>query len=498
MRKSTLANWPLTPVLVRHAYANKVLGLQKRQRHPYPEEDFQFQLSPSYITSILRANELSYRFSEYDGQSPNTVIKFESNQLAANSPNEDRRSAATCLQTKGMMFGVFDGHGGYACAQSVSERLLYYTAVSLMPQSTIQDIEFAMERMKPVLPILQTYKHPNDYVYREVASIYLAHLRMFWQELLDLEIKGLTVEDALASAFRRLDLDISLEAQAPSDHDLFKNVALQVAFSGATACVAHVDDINLHIANVGDCRAVLGVQNEDGTWEAVHLTCDHNATNESECLRIKSEHPKEEGESLIVDDRLLGILMPFRAFGDVRFKWSKELQQSILENSCDLKALNIYQYTPQHYSTPPYLSAEPEISHHKLRPQDKFLILASDGLWDMLSNEEAVKIVAEHLTGISLQESEFPVEKPISLGHMQSVLLKKRAKIAHFHDHNIATYLIRHAIGTNEYGEIEMERLGAMLSLPEDLARMYRDDITVTVVYFNSDAIQRIHRDQGF
>lgn len=461
------------------------------------EEDFQFQLSPSYITSILRANELSYRFSEYDGKSPNTVLKFESNQLAANAPNEDRRSAATCLQTKGMMFGVFDGHGGYACAQSVSERLLYYTAVSLMPQSTIQDLEFDMERMKPVLPILQTYKHPNDYVYREVASVYLSHLRVYWQELLDLGIgEGLPVEEAFASAFRRLDMDISLEAQAPSDHDLFKNVALQVAFSGATACVAHVDKIHLHVANVGDCRAVLGVQNEDGAWVAVPLTCDHNAANESECSRIKSEHPKEEHESLIVDNRLLGILMPFRAFGDVRFKWSKELQQSILENHCDLKALNVYQYTPQHYLTPPYLSAEPEISYHKLRPQDKFLIIASDGLWDMLSNEEAVKIVAEHFTGISFQESEFPVEKPISLGHMQSALLKKRAKIAHFRDLNIATHLIRHAIGRNEYGEIDMERLGAMLSLPEDLARMYRDDVTVTVVCFNSDAIGMIHRDR--
>lgn len=42
---------------------------------------------------------------------------FESNQLPANAPIEDRRSAATCLQTRGMLLGVFDGHAGCACAQ---------------------------------------------------------------------------------------------------------------------------------------------------------------------------------------------------------------------------------------------------------------------------------------------------------------------------------------------------------------------------------------------
>lgn len=35
---------------------------------------------------------------EFDGRGLSAVRKFESNQLAANTPNEDRRSAATCLQ----------------------------------------------------------------------------------------------------------------------------------------------------------------------------------------------------------------------------------------------------------------------------------------------------------------------------------------------------------------------------------------------------------------
>lgn len=39
------------------------------------------------------------------------------------------------------------------------------------------------------------------------------------------------------------------------------------------------------------------------------------------------------------------------------------------------------------------LSAEPSVSQHKLSPQDQFIIFASDGLWEHLSNQEAVDIV---------------------------------------------------------------------------------------------------------
>ncbi|MEQ2189720.1 hypothetical protein GOODEAATRI_028204, partial [Goodea atripinnis] len=144
------------------------------------------------------------------------------------------------------------------------------------------------------------------------------------------------------------------------------------------------------------------------------------------------------------------VLMPLRAFGDVRFKWSLELQQSILarlESGVDLDALNLYQYTPPNYLTPPYLEVTPEITYHKLRPQDRFLILATDGLWDEFATL----------------------------------------------DTNTATHLIRHALGSGEYGELSQERLASMLALPEDLARMYRDDITVTVVYLNYDLARPHH-----
>lgn len=154
---------------------------------------------------------------EFDGRALCAVKKFESNQLAANTPNEDRRSAATCLQvrvpsaassitllsspfslltvsvvlqSKGMLFGVFDGHGGSACAQAVSERLLLYAAVAMMSKQSLEELERCVEHGRAAPPILQWYKHHADFNYRECASLYVDHLRVFWQELLDSEEHG--------------------------------------------------------------------------------------------------------------------------------------------------------------------------------------------------------------------------------------------------------------------------------------------------------------------
>lgn len=471
-------------------------ALRKAYRHTSTEEeDFHLQLSPEQVSDMLRAGESSHKVLDFNSGVPNSVLRVESNQLAANSPVEDRQGVASCVQTNGMMFGIFDGHGGHACAQAVSERLFYYMAVSLMSHQTLEQMEEATENMKPLLPILQWLKHPGDSIYKDVTSVHLDHLRVYWQELLDLHMEtGLSIEEALMYSFQRLDSDISLEIQAPLEDEVTRNLALQVAFSGATACMAHIDGVHLHVANAGDCRAILGVQEDNGAWSCLPLTCDHNAWNEAELSRLKREHPESEDRTLIVDDRLLGVLIPCRAFGDVQLKWSKELQRNVLERGFDTEALNIYQFTPPHYHTPPYLTAKPEVTYHRLRPQDKFLVLASDGLWDMLGNEDVVRLVVGHLSKVGRHKPDLD-QRPANLGLMQSLLLQRKASGLHAADQNTATHLIRHAIGSNEYGEMEPERLAAMLTLPEDVARMYRDDITVMVVFFNSDSIDTYYKE---
>lgn len=84
-------------------------------------------------------------------------------------------------------------------------------------------------------------------------------------------------------------------------------LSVQVAFAGCTACVAHVGTDGIHVANAGDCRVVLGVQEEDGSWSALPLSKDHNAENEAEMERIRAQHPPSERDTVVTDDRLLGV-----------------------------------------------------------------------------------------------------------------------------------------------------------------------------------------------
>lgn len=78
----------------------------------------------------------------------------------------------------------------------------------------------------------------------------------------------------------------------------------------------------------------------------------------------------------------------------------------------------------------------------------------------------------------------------MKLGKLHKLLMKRRARTSPAVDVNAATHLIRHALGTGEYGELCEERLACMLALPEDFARMYRDDITATVVYLNPGIVR--------
>lgn len=47
---------------------------------------------------------------------------------------------------------------------------------------------------------------------------------------------------------------------------------------------------------------------------------------------------------------------------------------------------------PDFYYTPPYLTAKPQVTHHHLQPRDKFLILATDGLWDFMTPLQVIYI----------------------------------------------------------------------------------------------------------
>ncbi|KAJ1690295.1 hypothetical protein LUZ63_014450 [Rhynchospora breviuscula] len=122
---------------------------------------------------------------------------------------------------------------------------------------------------------------------------------------------------------------------------------------GSTAVVSVVGPKHIIVANCGDSRAVLC---RDGT--PVALSTDHKPDRPDELKRIE-----DAGGRVIYWDgaRVLGMLAMSRAIGDNYLK--------------------------------PYVIPDPEVTVTERSNSDEFLILASDGLWDVVSNEQACQIV---------------------------------------------------------------------------------------------------------
>jgi len=161
----------------------------------------------------------------------------------------------------------------------------------------------------------------------------------------------------------------------------------QEAYSGACVVVAYIDHLlnKIFIANAGDSRAVLGVRSpvSSNQFVAVQLSTDHHGENEDEIKRIVSAHPREY--DAIAYGRIKGFLQPTRGLGDGLYK------VRALYDKSDRA------YKPSEPFNPPYTTALPEVKIHPLTDNVEFLVLATDGLWDMFSSQQVIDHVGEFL-----------------------------------------------------------------------------------------------------
>lgn len=286
-----------------------------------------------------------------------------------------------------------------------------YIATSLVPPDTLRK---KLNEGAKSHSFLTCHNDKVDFV-PEVNDIYEQSFSRYAQNLCKEDPADFQISVALQNAFLQLDDDIANEAiNYPSPR------TLSVAMSGAVACVVHMNGVDMHIASTGDCAAVLGSVNEAGEWETKRLTTEHNSDNIAEVRRITGNHPLSERDTVIRGERLLGQLAPLRAFGDFRYKWSADTLKRIVVPHYGEHVI------PPNYFTPPYLTAEPEISYHTITPKDRFVVIATDGIWDFLSPQQVVKLVGEHMLGkIFLQPLALP-KRNVSLSEVAQMLSQRR------------------------------------------------------------------------
>ena len=432
-------------------------------------------LTPDQASAKLRTNEESYLVGRGEG-----VVRYDVVQIPSNDPIEDDHvekivevphTTAAAQDGKArsdwMFWGVFDGHAGWTTSAKLRQTLVTYVAREL--NATYKS---ALQDPKLTFPTADA------------------------------------VDAAIKKGFVKLDNEIthdSVQKVLKSQSKLVAAEILAPALSGSCALLSFYDSRSklLRVACTGDSRAVLGRRASSGKWTATALSVDQTGGTPSEEARLRAEHPGEQ--YVTMNGRILGGLEPSRAFGDAIYKWSKETQEK-MKNS-------YFGRSPSKYlKTPPYVTAEPVVTTTKVDPANgDFVVMATDGLWEMLTNEEVVGLVGQWLekqashkstvsptagAGDSWLRSWFRTQKANSLPvehHDEGPSSGQRAPIRQqqwgvptanqdryvVEDKNAATHLVRNALGGKD-----QDMLSALLTLPSPYSRRYRDDLTVQVIFF--------------
>ncbi|XP_061356232.1 probable protein phosphatase 2C 25 isoform X2 [Gastrolobium bilobum] len=215
-----------------------------------------------------------------------------------------------------------------------------------------------------------------------------------------------------------------------------------IAAMGSCCLVGVIWKGTLYIANLGDSRAVIGSIGGSNKIIAEQLTREHNASKEEVRRELKSLHP-EDSQIVVMKHgtwRIKGIIQVSRSIGDAYLKQP--------EFSFDPSFPRFHLPEPIRR---PVLTAEPSVCSRVLQPNDKFIIFASDGLWEHMTNQEAAEIVHKSpRTGI-------------------------------------ARRLLRAAL--NEAARKREMRYKDLQKVEKGIRRFFHDDITVVVVFIDHELL---------
>ncbi|KAM7273799.1 hypothetical protein ACFE04_028463 [Oxalis oulophora] len=256
-------------------------------------------------------------------------------------------------RTDTVFCGVFDGHGpyGHMVARKVRDhlpiKLSSHWETSVINEEVLKEI---------------TLNKPGSMNNNEDSSFFSA----------DEESRALIQDDETEKqpAIFQLLKESFLKAFRVMDRELKIHSSIDCFCSGTTAVTLIKQGQDLVMGNVGDSRAVLGTRGKDDSLVAVQLTVDLKPNLPAEAERIRkckgrvfALHDEPEVSRVWLPNNDSPGLAMARAFGDFCLK--------------DFGLISV-----------------PEVSYRRLTDKDEFVVMATDGVWDVLTNKEVVDIVA--------------------------------------------------------------------------------------------------------
>lgn len=212
-------------------------------------------LSAKEASEIIRLNERRVEVNR------GAILYFETNNLASNNPIEDRNSEKLLIKTDGAIFGVFDGHGGWQCAETVHKRLPLYVALTLLPKTDLKLLEKNLAKEFCVVDFVGSFGREEDVSSTpEVARVAVGYSLSQKQEVFHtgpkylvknlsekLQTERLPIDEGLRLAFTQLDDDIATEAIPVKVLD----DSFMAGASGSCAVVSYIEGKDLYVANSG-------------------------------------------------------------------------------------------------------------------------------------------------------------------------------------------------------------------------------------------------------
>ena len=159
-----------------------------------------------------------------------------------------------------------------------------------------------------------------------------------------------------------------------ANEKLVDNEEINSLFSGSTCVSLIYTPEKLIVPNIGDSRAVLGrlIDKETNEYKAIDLSRDHKPTE------------KDEAQRIIEND---GRIQPFTEDGEFvgpERVWIKEEE---------VPGLAMTRSFGDRVAATVGVMSEPEIKEFKFEEGDKFMIIASDGIWEFISSQECINII---------------------------------------------------------------------------------------------------------
>jgi protein phosphatase 1G len=248
-------------------------------------------------------------------------------------------------QTKSIsLFGVFDGHGGKEVSQFVSAHIT---------EEVLANKNFNTN-LKTTLT--ETFIKLDELLVEPAGKSELKKYSKLSKE--DDEI--INQRERQNNQKQNSQFELMNQLMGKNNDDI--DIAL---VTGCTSVVCAIDEKakKIYCANAGDSRAVIcrkGI--------AVPLSVDHKPDLDSEKNRIY------KADGWVSEGRVKGNLNLSRSLGDLEYKQNKKLAPA-----------------------DQMITAYPEIMVENLTPDVAFMVVACDGIWDCLSNQEICDFISTRL-----------------------------------------------------------------------------------------------------